>query len=464
MSQEELESPVKSEKPSAYVACPVCHQVVRSRGRYAHFKTAHPTLNYAEYKDKFTPVMPPPTEEKPEEVKEAPLYKGELDTTTILRDILKRHPDIPQRVVNEVCSWAEFGPIHPTQLAYLLSSMRGVSTTTANIVAQKYSLALQKAQIEGRAQIPPALATPLMQTQPSIPQIVPFQQVTQPQQSQPIQLQSPIQTRFPAQRMITPPSQPTYTQPQWVQTQPPPQWYPQPPTPTLTEDKIRNIIRDEVSKNLEPTKETYIDIEEPERDSEGKIILGPDDRPIVRRLHIPASQADKFRVKEDTELKLLEKIKLYKEVFGEKGLDEAKIREIIRQEVPGKKTTPETPPVKPEDVTKAAAEAATTAVQQFIKLREKEDAEERRHKELLEAIQRSASAKTVEGYKEDSMRVLGQGLSEFATIVRERKPVEVVIKEGGKLLLPQPSEKPKIKEKLGESKITELLPPELVEG
>lgn len=43
--------------------------------------------------------------EKVEEAKaEETPYKGELDTTAILRDIMKKHPDISSKVVDEVCN------------------------------------------------------------------------------------------------------------------------------------------------------------------------------------------------------------------------------------------------------------------------------------------------------------------------------------------------------------------------
>ena len=67
-------------------------------------------------------------------------------------------------------------------------------------------------------------------------------------------------------------------------------------------------------------------------------------------------------------------------------------------------------------------------------MHEKEDKEEKRHRETLAAIERSGSARTVEGYKEDSYRILGQGLSEVGGAIKERKPVEVLIREGGPLL------------------------------
>jgi len=152
MSREEAEI----EEVTGYVKCPICGEVVKSKGTYGHFSKSHKELNYQDYKGKFVPAQPP---EKEGEKPSTPLYKGEPDVNSILREILRTHPDVPKRVVDEIISWAHMSPggLHPTQVAYLLSSMKGVSSQTANIVAQKYSLALAKAQQEGKIQQVPMI-------------------------------------------------------------------------------------------------------------------------------------------------------------------------------------------------------------------------------------------------------------------------------------------------------------------
>jgi hypothetical protein len=221
------------------------------------------------------------------------------------------------------------------------------------------------------------------------------------------------------------PQTPSY-QPAWPYQQPPQQ-------------DIRGIIREELRGYEERGKpreaETYVDIEEPVRDSDGKVIIGPDDRPITKRMRVPASQAAQLvSPKEDVEMKVLEKLKTYKELFGPKEeLTETKIRAIIREEAP-QPTAPEKP-ITLEDVQKASSEAAQTAVTQVLEAHEKEDKEEARFRRLEETIRSTASAKAVEGYKEDTYRIIGQGLQEAAGVVRERKPVEVIIREGGPLIL-----------------------------
>lgn len=83
------------------------------------------------------------------------LYKGETDTTAILSSILEGHPDVPSKVQDEVIRVSTLkGGLHPMELPYVLASMKGISSNTANILAWKYSLALQKAQAEGNLVIP----------------------------------------------------------------------------------------------------------------------------------------------------------------------------------------------------------------------------------------------------------------------------------------------------------------------
>lgn len=179
-----------------------------------------------------------------------------------------------------------------------------------------------------------------------------------------------------------------------------------------------------------------MDIEEPVRNAEGQVIIGPDDRPIVKRMRVPASQASQFAApKEDVEMRLLEKLGKYRDLFGPKEeLTVEKIREIIRQETPTPPAKEEKPPITIEEVQKVSSEAAQSVARALIETQEKERKEDERFKRLEDTIRSTASAKAVEGYREDSFRILGQGLQEAAGVVRERKPVEVIIREGGPLV------------------------------
>jgi len=343
-------------------------------------------------------------------------YKTEVDVNSILEDILSKHPDITSKVREEVMDWAKLkGGLQPMEVQALLQSMRGITSTTAGIIASKYSFAVNKAVLEGKLQLPLVLAPP------QAPQ-------AQVLQSQPQLLQQPT---------VTPPST-------FQQYSPTPQAY-APPTPSWgypppTQD-VRGIVREAVREEMrgkEPREaEVYVDVQEPVRDKDGNVIIGPDDKPIMKYMRVPASQASQLvSPREDMELKILEKWKAYKDIFGSKEeLTVEKIREIVRQETPKPEAHTAEKPITLEDVEKASSDAAQTAVNKVLEAYEKEDKEEKRHREVISAIRDSSSAKTVEGYKEDSFRILGQGLSEAAKVVGERKPVEVIIREGGPLLL-----------------------------
>jgi len=361
---------------------------------------------------------------------EGPLYKGELDTTRILKDILTKHPDIPGKVVEEVCSWAEYGPIHPTQLVSLLQSFRGITATTAYIVAQKYALALQKAQLEGK--VAPMVVGGSVTPQ-ATPQTLGFFPTGLPGAPMsggiPPGAPSGIQTGIAS-------GIPYGVQPGAIQYG----GYPTPIDPRALAREVAAIL-DEKRPKTPPEPEGDVVIEDPVRDNEGNVILDPDGKPIYKRIKAPAGQAGRFSSLEDPEERALRKMKQYRDLFGSKEeLTESKIRSIIKEERPVAPTSTETP-ITLEDVKKASSEAAHSAVATIVEAHEKEDKEERRHKELLDsnraviaAVERSTLAKAVEGYKGDEYRILGQGLSEVGGAIKDRRPVEVIIKDGGRLL------------------------------
>ena len=363
--------------------------------------------------------------EKPPEAKGAPpegVYKTEPDANVILEEILKTHPDVPDKVKVEVMDWANRrGALDPGFVAWLLSSMRGISSTTANIVSQKYALALQKAQQEGRIQLP--VGFPMWPTMPGqLPQGYP--QLFPPQQQQVLQ---------PGQQQTQPPGGP---QPGYGYGYGYPSASPQQDTRSIVREELRLI---EERKPKESSSEQFVDIYEPVKNEEGQVIVDGLDRPIMRHLHIPVSQAGQFAPKEDVEARVLEKLERYKKIFGSE-LTESKIREIVRQEAP--QTTAPEKPITLEDVQKAATDAAAAAAKQVTDEHEREKKEDERFRRLEDTIRSTASAKTVEGYKEDSFRVVGQGMSEVARAVEGRKPIEVIVKEGGRLLFPgAPGEK-----------------------
>ena len=153
------EEKVGSKSTSEYIKCPACGEVVKAKGKYAHFSQNHPDLDYNEYKDKFVAAPPP------EGAKREGVWKEGADANRILEQVLESNPDVPSKQVKELMSWAELrGQLHPMEVAHLLNNMKGISSQTANIVSQKYAFALQKAATEGKAQISIGLLqSPLVQ-------------------------------------------------------------------------------------------------------------------------------------------------------------------------------------------------------------------------------------------------------------------------------------------------------------
>jgi len=68
-SKDEVMEEFEEEKHTGYVYCPVCNEVIKGQGRYAHFIRKHPEENYEEYKDKFS-VAPVPVSHEDTELDE----------------------------------------------------------------------------------------------------------------------------------------------------------------------------------------------------------------------------------------------------------------------------------------------------------------------------------------------------------------------------------------------------------
>ena len=415
-------------------------------------------------------------------------YKTQLDTTAILREILEKHPDISPKVVDEVCSWAEYGSIHPTQLVYLLQSMRGIQSTTANIVAQKYSLALQKAQTEGRVQIPPPMYSPqLQQPQWGGPFPMPFQQPqpqTFPYQMQPL-ARPPSPVSPIAQPSLTP--QPSLYPPYWQPPQdvrsvvkeqiddmkkyvdvrfetlrPGEERYVEVSEPLTTpegrvivDDKGKPIVRtvktpvsqyplqppqdvgsvvkreiDEMKSYVDTKLETlrpreeYVEIREPLRTPEGKVIVDGEGNAVTRTVRAPVSQASQIALGGDPELRFLEKMKHYKDMFGKEELTAEKVRSIIEE------TRGKPPSVEELPAVKELKERLEENKKAYEDLKERMDAEERKRLEdtitdLRSKIDALATRPSGE-YKADEYRLLAEGLNNLATVLKEKKPAEAV--------------------------------------
>ena len=161
---------------TGYVKCPACGDVVTEQGKGTHFRNKHSDLKYEEHKDRFEPAPPPPdAKEKPKES----IYKEAVDPNAILQDILDKHPDINNKMANEIMDWARFGSIQPHMVTQLLLGMKGVSNHTATLIGWKYQSALNATKGESPPPLPYLPGIPQQQQQgPTMPMLIP----TAPQQ------------------------------------------------------------------------------------------------------------------------------------------------------------------------------------------------------------------------------------------------------------------------------------------
>jgi len=192
-------------------------------------------------------------------------------------------------------------------------------------------------------------------------------------------------------------------------------------------------IRKEIETMTQPktTPSNIITIVEPMRDAEGKLVKDDKGNIVLRKITGPSDQIRQTSG-EDPEIRVLNKLKTYKELF-KSDLDETKIREIMKEEQPKQ----EVKPLTEEDVKKAAQEAATSV----LAATSEKEKEERRHKEVLEAISHSGGSKVVEGYKADSYRFMGQGMEKLAGVVEKKEPIKIIVQGAKDLMGTAPPEK-----------------------
>jgi hypothetical protein len=440
--------PILPTAATGYVTCPICGETVSAKGRYVHFRNAHPQLDYNEYKDKFKPAPVPP--EKREEGPPKPIEIETIEEAiAFIKDRLQSIHGVGSND-RIIISALQDDPTPLRDPNYLHQFIKSIAPKAYD---SHLSMFVIKPLYVKFPNLPQMVDRFLANTQ--APQFTqPYMFMPQPQQSYPLYMTQPQPTYSYPPYQITPPTTQPPTLPTPITAHPPPppsyQWYQQAPqypqAPTFIpppqpqpqlEDRLRALeerltrMIEEKIKPKEEKHETYIEIERPVKDKDGNYVLDESGKAITEKMRVPASQAGFFaKPEEDVEEKVLRKLKIYQELFGtgQKGLDESRIKQIIQESLPKEE-------LKPEDITRAAAEAAASAIQQYIKTQEKEEKEEERFKRLEQAIRESLSARTVEGYKEDAYRVVGQGISELASTIRERRPVEVIIREGAPLLL-----------------------------
>jgi len=169
------------------------------------------------------------------------LYKTETDYNSILSEILDSHPDINDPQASEVMDWAKRkGQLHPTEVAQILSNLKNVNKQTANIVSQKYALALQNRQSGNEASVPQIGGMFSMPRQQSDGNVTPMpglgSQMLNPNMPNP-------GLQMPSQSMQT---NQASSQPQGQGSQP------------LTEERLHEVLDEREEKKKEKEKEEWI--------------------------------------------------------------------------------------------------------------------------------------------------------------------------------------------------------------
>lgn len=354
--------------------------------------------------EKATKKPAPPT---PPEV-----YRGEPDATAILRDILETHPDVSEVAKNEVLSWAQYQPLNPQTVAWLLSQLKGISNQTANVVSQKYALALQKAQIEAR----PGIQVPIA------PQLQPFQQP----------FQFPFGGYQPQQQFQFPQQAP-WQQPQ-VPPQVPPPYQPYQPRPEKTYKLVVDGQEIETDEKGFMAWKTYLD---DRKKTEGKppVALTKDDVEEIKGDLAQALMEKLERDKTEREKETLSSMFAKSVERQDKLMEKIEKGELFPKVQPP--AQPLVSPITKEDIAKAiegSSKATREDILKFIEAKTKEEASEKRHSELLSAIRSGTAAQQVAGYKEDSYRLLGQGLTAMAGAVERKEPIKIVLEHAPQLL------------------------------
>lgn len=342
------------------------------------------------------------------------LVKTAPEAVEILEKILDVHPDIKDSIKKEVLSMAELQPLNPQLVEWTLNRLRGCSRETASYVAQKFALALAKAQAEalgGQAQPAPVMQQPMQQFGTQMP---PTTYVLTPQGY------VPVQPQFPQQA----PWQQPQAQPQVPpQVQPPYQPYHPPPAKSykLVVDG-QEIETDE--KGFMAWKR-YLD-EQKKAEEKPPAALTKED--IVEMM-------DKTKTElAGALMEKLERDKAEREKETLTGMFTKLMEKVERGELyPKAPAAPQAPPVSKDDIAKAiegSTKATREDILKFIEAKSKEEAADKRHSELLSAIRSGMAAQQVSGYKEDAYRFLGQGITAAAGMATQKTPMKDILEKG----------------------------------
>ena len=207
-------------------------------------------------------------EKVPAREKEESVWKEQKGPNAVLFEVVKTYPDLQPQHIAELMSWAKMkGQLHPMEVNHLLSNMKGVSDKVANLLAQKYTLALQiesnkpNADIQMVSLLSPMAPGQQMGQMPS--GVPPMQQ----QQALPPQ-QTIIQTPYGPATVFQP--QPQYPNMYGQQPSPYGQQFYQPPQQNSHDDEFKRIIakQSEMIENLQYQRQKDKEDDEKRRDQE----------------------------------------------------------------------------------------------------------------------------------------------------------------------------------------------------
>lgn len=344
------------------------------------------------------------------------VYKRETDRATILRSVLEKHPDIKKGQVEEVLEWEKLtrGGIHPAFLFNLLMGFKGIDSRTANMLAQKYNMALNKAQMELASA--PAMMVPGQGYSSYPTQQIPFtpgrpQQFWPPQQSMYQRPQQPPPGMVTTEDLNKAVAKALEEQKREHKLE----------TIEKSVDDLRHDLPRIIQDNVPQTSNVQFEVIEIPLNAEGKPCK-PEEAVSVSKMTRPVKASGDSSFFDQ----VIELQKAGVPVFGSKGTDEATLRKILQEE---KGTAAEDSPVLKE------------LKEQYKETTKKFEAFQEKMSEKEKADMKETIKKLEEKIDRVSTRPVGINTPEgvLATAVTEagrREPIKVIV-EGAKEIMGQ---------------------------
>ena len=377
-------------------------------------------------------------------------YEDEADTDwrSTLKKVVSSHPGLPKGAVDELIQWADYLPpnqfMQPSQVAYILEGMKGVTSKQASVVAQKYQLALQKAQYgamqqQRRGGFGPGFGLFDPNTMPmNLP----------PSTGYPI----PPSTGYPMQPPVYPTTQPMGYDYQGRPVYQQPYQQTQPPEKGLTLEDVRKLFDDRTrDEEIRTLRQIVTDMPKLLQDALGGRGVGGQGNVHYRRIRVPVDAQGK-----PTDPDTAVSIQLIEEpvVLGREGDEKTeRLIEDMRNEMREMRRSQQEDKLKaledkidelrtgPKDDPKFA-EIKNEIAQYQVKVDEMKDEMHKkdldRVNEKLDELRTYIQSMPGGDYKSDEFKAL----SEVAAKVANKAPFEKLINLGERVLLEQPGPEP----------------------